>query len=157
MGRLTHTTRRVRARIAERHADQEGAYVIEYLGTMVTLTAFILLVVQITMVFLNAILVNHALGLAAQEAAARGGVDINVDQRFQGALPDQLRNQSNPLMSNASFGGSLTPGNETTQSGDVIEIEYSYTQPFDLLKILGLDAGVQVNRSMKVSSQSSKE
>jgi Flp pilus assembly protein TadG len=152
------------ARAAERHRlnEQEGAYLLEFLGTLVALLGFLLLVVQVVMIFMNAILVNHALGLAAQEAAARGGIDDNVRAQFDRHLPRNVRSSGAEsvtcLPASCNISGNITPGVEPTQSGETITLEYNYVQRFDLLKLIGISsAGVEIHRSAKVASQSSKE
>ena len=140
--------------------DQDGAYVVEFLGSIVALLAFILVIVQTAIVFVNASLVNHALGLAAQEAAARGAVDDNVQMAFQEHLPRAIRDQGSPLMCEpvgCQAGGNITPGFEPTSSGQMMTLSYDYVQDFGLLRIIGLDVGVNVHRSVKVTSQSTKE
>lgn len=141
------------------HHEQDGAEVIEFLGAMVLVVGTILLVVQITLVFMNAILVNHALGLAAQETAVRGGVDDNVENLFRRHLPRGVRSQAAPLtVSPASFRqGQITPGNEPSQSADVMTLAFAYEQELGLMKLVGVDSGMTIRRSMKVASQSAKE
>lgn len=139
---------------------QDGAYLVEYLGAMIALFAFMLLVVQVVLVFINAITVNHALGLAAQEAAARGGVDDNVAQQFERHLPGSLRDAGESLLCRpvgCQIDGTISPGLEPTRSGDLMTLEYNYVQSFDLLRLIGIDTGVAVQRSVKVTSQSAKE
>ena len=140
--------------------EDDGTYVVEFLGSTIALLAFVLIITQVVLVFLNAILVNHALGLAAQEAAARGGVDDNVNFMFIRHLPKGLRDQQPPqtaLKSNARVPGTITPGSEPTLNNDVIRIVYEYDQSFGLMKLVGLDASVHMKRSVKVASQSAKE
>jgi len=148
------------ARRLRRLHDQDGAYVIEFLGAIVALFAFTLIIVQAVLVFMNASLVNHALGLAAQETAARGAVDDNVQMAFQQQLPAGLRNQGSSLMCEpvgCQVGGNVTPGFEPTSSGQLMTLSYDYVQDFSLLKIIGLDVGMNVHRTVKVASQSTKE
>jgi len=149
------------ARRLRRLHDQDGAYVIEFLGAIVALFAFTLIIVQTVLVFMNASLVNHALGLAAQETAARGAVDYNVQMAFQQQLPAGLRNQGSSLMCEPVGcqveEDNVTPGFEPTGSGQLMTLSYDYVQDFSLLKIIGLDVGMNVHRTVKVASQSTKE
>lgn len=153
--------KRVRSGQRRSVREQDGAYVIEYLGTLIALMAFILLVVQVVLIFMNAILVNHAIGLAATEASARGGVDDSVAEQFRRHLPKELKDEQydvyGGLQSTAKVGGVITPGFEPTTSGQMITLKYEYDQDFHLLKLLGLDTSMHMQRTLKVSSQSAKE
>lgn len=147
--------RRLRARLT----DETGAYPIEFLLSLVAVLVTGLLVIQIFLVFMNATLVNNALSVASQEAAARGQVDFTVDRVFYAHLPGDLQKQcqaSGQCLVGAS-GGVVTPGQESTQSQDVMELKFRYMQNFSLLSIIGLDGAIAMERTLKVASQSAKE
>ncbi len=152
-------TARIRALARRLRRGQDGAAAIEALAVMIAVFALILMIVQMFLVFMNVILVNHAIGIAAQEASARGGVDQAVTAKFISHLPDELQAQcaGTCLTSSQSSPGSLTEGGESTRRGDLIKLDYEYTQPLDLLGLIVPGASVTIHRTMQVTSQSLKQ
>lgn len=144
--------------------DQEGVSSLEFLFTILVVLGILMIVFQFSLIFLNAILANHALSLASQEAAARGGVDPTVQFTLLSHLPGGLRQQctdpNGPVGGNClessikDYGRVITGGRECTSRGQVFELTYTYVQDIGLLKIVGITEDILMSRTVRVASQS---
>ena len=150
---------------------KEGMTAVETLLALPMVLLMILLIIQVSVVFINGVMVNHALSAAANEAAARGGVDPQVTAVFRDALPAGIQKQciargdncltvkqvgANGALTKVSNFEDISPGNEATNSGAVISIAFTYEQaaPF-----LGGFSGspLRLTREMRIGSQSLQE
>lgn len=155
-------------RLRRRAADQDGAYTIQTLSVLVALFCMIAIVVQLFILFMNGILVNHALGLAAQEASARGGVDQVVDTTFRRHLPGSVDCESvdgtpgclqvdDPAFDHLDR-DFIRPGQEQTASGETATISFRYTESLSLLSWLpGIPQETVMQASASIASQSAQE
>lgn len=150
---------------------EQGAYTIQFLISLLLVLGCAFAILQIAMVFVNAILVQHALGLAAQEASARGGYDDTVERVFTRHVPSYLSTGGDGFGASSNcapnclaqgpdasprIAGVVRNGREPTSGGELITLVYRYEQDFPLLRMLGIDAGIDVTRKMTVGSQSAK-
>lgn len=144
-----------------RQARREGSATLQTVLVIVPVTLMAVLVVQIFMVFEHAILVNHALTLAAQDAAARGGVDNVAIQTFQSHLPKDIQTecqQGTPcLTSSAQCASVISAGAECTSNQQTIKLIAQYDEDFSILKALGVNVDQRMTRSLTVTSQSLKD
>jgi len=128
---------------------------------------------MISLVLLQGIVFNHALNIAAQKAAARGGMDSAIQREFQSRLlpgtriPDNYVVDSQPTPPIQAFtvepGPVTTPiggtdnlggvGRELTKFGEVFCVRGRYMPTG--ASLLGMDK--LVARTITVSSQSSQE
>ena len=150
---------------------QEGAYTIEFLAIMIVLLLVIIIIVQVSLALLQGIMFNHALSLAAQQAAARGGVDRGAVQVFTSHLPPGMRldpasvpTGSDPsgLTAYKMVGGSRQDipvveyggnGREQTTFGEIFCVQASYKP----ITSGGFFSDHPITRTIPVSSQSSRE
>jgi Flp pilus assembly protein TadG len=145
---------------------EEGATTLEFLMSFVSVLFLLLVIVQVTIVFVNANLVNHALSLASQEASARGRIDNSVRALYLSHLPTYLAQQCNSAGYGAcldssslpAFDGTVTPGGsgECTAKGQVFDVTAVYQQDMSMLRALGVTGAPVINmrRSVRVASQS---
>lgn len=152
--------RKFQTRIAtSRAADQEGAATIEFLATMMVIFGVILAIFQFSLVFLNAVLVNHALAQASQEAAVRGAYDEAAQSVLLAYLPGQVRAQclrspcafSTP---NAEVSGVSRLGLECTREGETFDIVFRYEQDLLFLAAIGITRDISMQQEVTVASQS---
>lgn len=155
--------------LRKRLSGQDGSGAAEVLLVMPAVLIMLMLVVQVAVIFSNGIMVNHALAVAANEAAARGGVDRQVESVFKKELPSGISKQCdlNGTCLTVSVEGSeavttnpINPGDEETKSGDIIRVAFKYQQPAPMLVWAGVnpDKGtIPITRSMRVGSQSLQE
>jgi len=153
-------------------SEQRGAYTIEFLAILTSLLVLILIVAQVILSLLQGIVFNHALSLAAQQAAARGGSDASVVQTFESHLMPGMKVPSGqsslsvfrisssgdiPVGADAIRGNlySSTGGNgrEPTRFGEIFCVQGSY-KPVAMTFFGGSNS--VVNRKVTVSSQSSR-
>lgn len=163
--------RRVFRRLVSRAKRQEGAYTLEFLGSLVLTLVMITLVVQVVLVLITSIIFNNALQAAGQEASIQGGPSEQVLYTWSKSLPDNVcgspagpsgLNCSNAYLDVKSQGASISPvkkirkGREVTNFGDVITVDATYNMPTPLLGWFGRDS-ITFNRVAYFSSQSAKE
>jgi len=154
--------------------QEEGATTVEFLATMVFVLGLMVAIIQITLVFVNAIMANHALSLAANEAGNRGGmIDPNTNAShtdpvritFVTHLPAELQGQCggsggagaiglNCLTSSRYSNGIPVPGQECLGAGQPFALSYTFSQPLPLLRVLGINKTITLHRSLTVASQS---
>lgn len=158
-------------KIASRAERQDGAYTLEFLGSLVLTLVMITLVVQVVLVLLTSIIFNNALRAAGQEASLQGGPSEQVYSTWSSSLPAGVcgapagpggLNCSNALLDVKSGGTPITApakarrGREATNFGDVITVDATYNMPTPLLGWFGQDS-ITFSRVAYFSSQSAKE
>lgn len=152
-----------KAQMMTQQGNQAGATTVEFLVAFLGVFVLLMLIVQVVLILINGIMVNHALALASQEAAARGGIDQTVDQVYISKLPAWLRKDcvaggncisSKTIAKNQN--GITAPGfNECAARGQVFDVRATYTQDLFIAKIIGIDKPfVNMQRTLKVASQS---
>ena len=157
--------------------DQEGAYLLEFLGALTGTLILIIMVVQLLLILLTAVLFNHAVQTASQEIAVQGGDSSQVERSFYAALPAPAAavcpSPSPPpgsppsptscpgrydLKTTVPIARRLKQGQEKTVLGQLITVEGTYVVPTPLFGFLGPSNDTLVLRNqVKVASQSAKE
>jgi hypothetical protein len=158
--------------------EQRGAYTIEFLAVISGLLLLIMIIIQVLLSLMQGIVFNHALSLAAQQAAARGGSDPGVVNTFESHLMPGMKVPSGgkslfvfkTLQGGAVPSGDLTYGNlysttggngrELTRFGEIFCVQ-GYYKPINLPlnSILGISgpSNPVISKQITVSSQSSRD
>jgi Flp pilus assembly protein TadG len=126
---------------------------------MMVIFGVILAIFQFSMVFLNAVLVNHALSQSAQEAAVRGAYDDAAQSVLLAYLPGEVRAQclNNPCAfstPNAEVSGVSRLGLECTKEGETFDIVLRYEQSLIFLAAIGITKDLNMQQEVTVASQS---
>lgn len=150
--------------------EQQGAYTIEFLAVLTGLLALILILLQLSLALLQGIVFNHALSLAAQQAAARGGSDASVVDTFESHLMPGMKAPSDqqslyvfrvpaPGVEQEIYSEAGGNGREPTRFGELFCVRGAY-KPVLLPLSQAIGFGSQessVSKTLTVSSQSSRD
>lgn len=143
---------------------REGSSTLQTLAMLLPVIIAICLAVQMAVFFLHGILVNHALHIASQDAAAQGVLTDQAKQRFYDHLPFDIRAQCTGgfgpiggcLRASAEL-GAVQAGSENTRQFCPFWIEARWDENLWVLKAFGVNYTKHMYQNYYVTSHSLKD